>query len=203
VTSSREVQFAGGTGYALDARQPCALKRGSKPIDSIELLSGEQSDELIRRDWALLQEAGLPSQARHTAASNRPHITLLAAPRIPAGHEDVLGALAGALPLPIHTAGLIIFRTGRGLVLARLGVVSGALLELHRMVHSALREVPDIAGNCVPNRWVPHITLARGMSPAQVAQATELLPGDHGQLLLTTLRRWDSHEKTTTPLGSR
>ena len=171
-------------------------------MDSVELLLDVPGEELLHRDWDILKHAGLPSQARHTSASNRPHITLLAAPRIPAEHDGALAALAEALPLPIHIAGLVLFRTGRGQVLARLGVVSEALLELHRMVHSVLREVPDIAGNCVPDRWVPHLTLARGMDPAQAAQAIELLPADHGRLPLTALRRWDSHGKTTTPLGS-
>lgn len=171
-------------------------------MDSVELLLDAGGEDLLHRDWEALRQAGLPSQARHTAASNRPHITLLAARRIPDEYDGALAALADALPLPIHTAGLVLFPTRRGLVLARLGVVSGALLELHCAVHRVLAEVPEIAGNCVPDRWVPHLTLARGMDPAQVAHATGLLPADHGQLLLTTLRRWDSHEKATTVLGS-
>ncbi|MBM7781307.1 2'-5' RNA ligase family protein [Arthrobacter tumbae] len=171
-------------------------------MDSVELLLDVTGEELLRSDWDILKQAGLPSQARHTAASNRAHITLLAAPRIPAQYDVALAALAGVLPLPIHTAGLVLFRTGRGQVLARLGVVSEALCGLHRAVHAALGDVPDVAGNCVPNRWVPHITLARGMNSGQVAQAVDLLPGDRGRLLLRSLRRWDSHEKTTTALGS-
>lgn len=171
-------------------------------MDSVELLLDLRGEELLHRDWDVLKQAGLPSQARHSAASNRPHVTLLAAPHISAEQDDALAALAEVLPLPIHIAGLVIFRTGRGQVLAHHGVVSAALLELHRVVHGVLREVPQVAGNCVPDRWVPHITLARGMNTAQVAQAMDLLPGDHGQLLLTALRRWDSHEKTTTLLGS-
>lgn len=171
-------------------------------MDSVELLLDAGGEDLLHRDWEALRQAGLPSQARHTAASNRPHITLLAARRIPDEFDGALAALADALPLPIHTAGLVLFPTRRGQVLARLGVVSAALLELHRTVHRALGEVPDIAANCVPDRWVPHITLARGMSPAQVTEAVDLLPADHGRLLLTTVRRWDSHEKTTAMLGS-
>lgn len=172
-------------------------------MDSVELLLDEPGDELLRSDWDALKRAGLPSQASHSAASNRPHITLLAAPRIAADHDTALATIAQALPLPISIAGLVLFRTGRGHVLARLGVVSGALFELHRAVHHALGDVPDVAGNCVPDRWVPHITLARGMSPGQVDRAIDCLPALQGQLPLTTLRRWDSHEKTTTTLALR
>lgn len=172
-------------------------------MDSVELLLDDPGEEHLLSDWDVLRRAGLPSQASHTAASNRPHITLLAAPRIPGEHDTALASIAQALPLPIHIAGLVLFRTGRGQVLARLGVVSGALLELHRAVHDTLMDIPGVAGNCVPDRWVPHITLARGMDAGQVAQATDLLPALNGQLLLTTLRRWDSHEKTTTELALR
>lgn len=172
-------------------------------MDSVELLLDEPGDELLRSDWDALKGAGLPSQAGHTAASNRPHITLLAAPRITDEHDVALAAIAQALPLPISIAGLVLFRTGRGHVLARLGVVSGALLELHRAVHDTLEDVPEVAGNCVPDRWVPHITLARGMDADQAARAIDGLPAVPGQLLLATLRRWDSHNKTTTTLALR
>lgn len=182
-------------GVRLSTSQPLIM-------DSVELLFEVHAEELLHRDWDILKQVGLPSQARHTADSNRPHITLLAAPRIPPGYDGALAALAELLPLPIHTTGLVLFGSGRGQVLARLGVVGEALLELHRMVHRALGEVPDVAANCIPDRWVPHVTIARRLNPVQVAQALELLPGDHGQLQLTTLRRWDSHEKTTTALGS-
>lgn len=171
-------------------------------MDSVELLLGGDPEELLRRDWQLLQEAGLPSQARHTGTSNAPHVTLLAAPVIPAGTDAELSGLAAVLPLPMSIAGLVIFRTRRGHVLARLGVVSAALMELHRSVHHILADVPDIAGNCLPDRWVPHITLARGMSAGQAAQALELLPPDLGTVPVAALRRWDSHDRTTTALVS-
>lgn len=171
-------------------------------MDSVELLLDSYSEDLVRRDWQMLADAGLPSQAQHTAASNRPHITLLAAPVIPAGYDAVLSTLGEVLPLRAHNAGLVVFRTGRRQVLARLVVVSGALAALHGSVHQALAGVPAPAGNCLPDRWLPHITLARGMSAAQTAQALELLAPDHGKLWLGGLRRWDSHAKTTTALAS-
>lgn len=171
-------------------------------MDSVELLLDLRAEKLLNRDWALLKEAELPSQGNHTGPSNRPHITVLAAPRIPAEHDQDLAMLADALPLSIHNAGLVIFRTGRGQVLTRLGVVSGALLKFHRSVHEILRDVPDVAGNCKPDRWIPHVTLARGMTSAQVGRAVDLLPADHGELRAVTLRRWDSHARTTTPLAS-
>ncbi|GAB3533323.1 2'-5' RNA ligase family protein [Arthrobacter tecti] len=172
-------------------------------MDSVELLLNVEAEDLIRRDWAELLDAGLPSQARHTASSNRPHITLLAAPTVPGDEDAEFAGLAEALPITAHTAGLMVFRTGRGLVLARAVVVGVALLEVHRKVHEALADVPKIAENCVPGRWIPHLTLARGLSPDQLARAVEILPPDHGSIALAGLRRWDSHQRTTTALASR
>ncbi|NJC24072.1 2'-5' RNA ligase [Arthrobacter pigmenti] len=172
-------------------------------MDSIEILPDPHAEELIRRDWARLQDSDLPSQARHTAASNRPHITLLAAPAVPDHFDPALQGLNETLPIGAHTAGLMVFRTGRGLVLARAVVVGVALLELHRKVHQALADVPKIAENSVPGRWIPHLTLARGLSPDQLARAVEILPPDHGSITLAGLRRWDSHQRTTTALASR
>lgn len=171
-------------------------------MDSIELLLDGHSEELIRRDWAILLDAGLPSQARHTGASNRPHITLLAAPAIPDTFDSALSALGHFLAIEATNAGLVVFRSGRRQVLARVVVVSGPLQQVHRSVHEALPSLPGIAANCLPDRWIPHITLARGMSADQIAQALELLPPDHGQVSLAGLRRWNSHEKTTTALAS-
>ena len=43
---------------------------------SIELVLAGAADQAVRDDWASLVRAGLPTQARHTGASNRPHLTL-------------------------------------------------------------------------------------------------------------------------------
>lgn len=172
-------------------------------MDSVELLLEDSVEERLRADWATLLEANLPSQARHAAESNRPHITLLAAPAIPSDADLALAGIAHSLPLPMAVAGLVIFRTGRGHVLARLGVVSDALMHFHREIHQALGDVPNIAANCLPDRWVPHITLARGLSGEQISRALDLLPAEHGRVAVTSLRRWNSRDRTTTALASR
>ncbi len=64
-------------------------------IVSLELVFDDESDAAIRGEWDALVAADLPSQARHTGESNRPHITLLVRPTL----ADVDGALlADALP---------------------------------------------------------------------------------------------------------
>ncbi len=66
---------------------------------SIELLLDPAADAAIRRGWQMLDGAGLPSQVHVTSPTNRPHVTLLAAPRISPGVDDVLRGLAGLFPV--------------------------------------------------------------------------------------------------------
>ena len=47
-------------------------------VQSVELLLEPEAERGVVRVWEALLEAGLPSQARHTAPSNRPHVTLVA-----------------------------------------------------------------------------------------------------------------------------
>mgnify|MGYP000157915916 CR=1 FL=1 len=45
-------------------------------VQSAELLLDSGLDTAVRREWAALSDAGLPSQNRHRGESNRPHITV-------------------------------------------------------------------------------------------------------------------------------
>ncbi|HYN29439.1 MAG TPA: hypothetical protein VES95_06165 [Dermatophilaceae bacterium] len=49
------------------------------PLHALELVLDASSDADVRADWQALRQAGLPSQADHRGASNRPHVTVLAA----------------------------------------------------------------------------------------------------------------------------
>ena len=54
---------------------------------SVELLFDQSTDAAIRRQWAALADAGLPSQANHPSPTNRPHVTLTVAQRIDPGRR--------------------------------------------------------------------------------------------------------------------
>ena len=114
---------------------------------SVELLLGEDSEAAVRADWDRLAEAGLPSSGRHRSASNRPHITLVAAPSLaPAtvpGIDERVAAAAGFVDLPLASAGVLLFGPGRGgYVVVRQVVTTPELLELHRRVCDAVGPVP-------------------------------------------------------------
>ncbi|RKR73078.1 2'-5' RNA ligase family protein [Frondihabitans australicus] len=172
-------------------------------MHSIELLLDPESDRAIRRQWARLADAGLPSQARHTGDTNAPHITLAARERLGAEFDVRLGAVAASLPVPVGLGALVVFgRPPRGLVLARLAVVTPRLLRLHAAVHEVLGDGPD-AAHTLPGHWTPHVTLASRLTSAQLAEAVEVLRDDDAALAAagaTALRRWDSTARTVTPL---
>ena len=172
-------------------------------MHSIELLLDPATDEAVRGEWALLAEAGLPSQARHTGASNAPHVTLLAAPGFDASHDDELAEAMSALPLPVTLGPLLVFgRPPRGLVLARGIVVSRGILRLHERVDGIAHDA-TIASHSRPGAWTPHVTLAMRLDPDQLAAAVRALEATPTELegTFASARRWDGTERRITPLG--
>jgi len=170
---------------------------------SIELTLDAATDEAVRREWRALEDAGIPSLVRNTSPSNRPHVTLFVADAL---RVDDLGAVreaAALAPLPLTLGATLLFGGHRrGYVLARQVVVTEALLELHRRVHAA---ATPLAGSVVPlsqpDRWTPHVTLARRLDPDSVGAAIAAV----GAAALPAgtapeARLWDGVAKTITRL---
>ena len=166
---------------------------------SVELLLDDEQDAAVRGQWALLAAAGLPSQARHTGATNRPHITLTLAGAVPAYLEIALkSALTGRLPIPIRLGGLICF-AGRGetgaavQVLARSVVPNLELLELQATCAELFSDLTGLSPDLQPGAWSPHVTLAHRLPAHQVSTAILAL-GRHQELAGTgvEVRRWNS-----------
>ncbi|NYE35695.1 2'-5' RNA ligase [Nocardioides cavernae] len=153
-------------------------------MHAFELLPDEAGCELVRRDWRALRDAGLPSQLDHRGTTNSPHVTLAAAPAI--GEElarAAAGLLAGHLPAAVRTSGLALFGDRR-VTLVRLLTVPDAMT---RAVLDLRAAVPDVAHL----GWLPHVTLARRVEPADVARALAVVTRPDEPLSLTTLRHWD------------
>ena len=165
---------------------------------SVELLFDTETEAALRRSWDALAEAGLPSQARHTAASNRPHVTLAVADAIATSVDDELTALADLLPLDCVVGAPLVFGAGR-FTLARLIVPSAGLLSLQARVHEIClpHMSPGPAPHTVPGRWTPHATVARRINAAQLGAAVDLLPEFGADVAgrLVALRRWDGDQR--------
>lgn len=187
-------------------------------VQSVELVLDEALDARVRQQWRALAEAGLPSLARHTGPSNRPHVTLVVASGVAPEHEDRLTAaladgsdtdapVPAPVPLPLLLGGYVVFGTHKH-VLARSVVPTAALLALQARAWQAWDGVLERPETVRPGRWTPHVTLAKHLTDAQVAHALTALragpgpdadrPGrseqaDEGHAV--ALRRWDGERR--------
>ncbi|WP_270239208.1 2'-5' RNA ligase family protein [Kocuria marina] len=164
------------------------------PAHSLDLVLSPASDDLIRSRWAALHGAGLPSLATHRGASNAPHITALSTPALP---EHVLDRsrelFSTLLPCSVDVAGLLILGHGPFVLAESVIVPSG--------VTGAVRELERIAAESRPQArpWVPHLTLGKRLTAAQVGEALDVLADvpTPRTVEVTGLRRWDPEHRVT------
>ncbi|WP_032379510.1 2'-5' RNA ligase family protein [Rhodococcoides fascians] len=167
-------------------------------VQSAELLLDSGLDATVRREWAALSDAGLPSQNRHRGESNRPHITVAVAASMPVAVDD--GAAVRFDPFDVRLGGLVVFG-GRAITLARLVVPTSELLDLHARMHAAVGE--DSLDHLDPGRWTPHVTLARRLTSEEAGTAVRLLSTSIEDLVgsAVALRRWDGEAKREWRIG--
>ena len=162
------------------------------PLHSVEGLLDATTDSEVRREWAALADAGLPSQATHRGATNAPHVTLSVASSVPDFVEARIAGLLDAMrPVPVRLGPLVVMGSRR-YVLARLVVPTAELLQLQQGLVAAMVAAPDVPDQVRPGRWTPHVTIARGLGSRQVGEALAVLgrarPIDG---TIESVRRWD------------
>jgi 2'-5' RNA ligase len=171
---------------------------------SVELLLDDEQDAAVRRQWLALQNAGLPSQADHPGETNRPHVTLTVAGKVPPYLETaVKAAFTGRVPIPVRLGGVVCFPAGSGApgaaqqVLARLVVPNWELLELQATAAELFEALPGTSPQLQPGAWTPHVTLARRMPADQVSAALAALGRvEESSGTGVEIRRWNSEERT-------
>ena len=171
---------------------------------SVELLLDDEMEVAVRRQWALLLAADLPSQGRHSGETNRPHVTLTVASSVLPYLETALKAeLTGRLPVPVRLGGVLCFG-GRGgrYVLARAVVPNSELLELQADCAALFDGLPGVSRLLLPGSWTPHVTLAHNVPSEWVGSAIGVL-GELSELtgLAVAVRRWDSEGRTAWRVG--
>lgn len=153
-------------------------------LHALELVPDDAGDVAVRRDWQALRDAGLPSQLDHPAATNTPHVTVLALPELSEEREALATATLGPLlPVRARMAGLAVLG-GPKVTIARLLDVPEALAR------AVLDLRKGVEGERHPG-WLPHVTLARRVPRAFVQQVVDVLGYPDVPLTLTSLRRWD------------
>ena len=153
-------------------------------LHALELLPDESGRALVRAQWQLLRDAGLPSQLDHRGPTNAPHVTVVAAPDLPPEAIDVARVrLGGLLPVRARLAGLLILG-GERVTIARAVDLDDAVVRRILAVRVQVPERQEVG-------WLPHVTLARRVPRVDVGRALEAI--DHGEveLSLGELRRWD------------
>lgn len=158
------------------------------PVQSIELLLDDTTEEWIRSEWRTLAAAHLPG-LRETA---RPHVTLTVAQEIWPRIDEQLRRMPFA-PFPVRIGALAMFtrrRTDVG-VLVRIVVPSAELLALQAAIHEVVTSCPGQAANTRPGEWTPHITLARRFPLKSFAVAAEQLSAAQFSGRAVAVRHWD------------
>ena len=148
----------------------------------------------MRRSWAALSDAGLPSQLDHRGATNAVHLTVVAAPVLTDEAVEAASRRLGALlPITVRVSGLLL--------------LGGARVTVARAVDvddETLRAVLDVR-SLVPGRqhpgWLPHVTLARRLPRDRVQEAVDVLGWDDVEIDLVELRRWDPDAGAVTRLA--
>lgn len=168
-------------------------------VHSIELVFDDDTEAVIRRIWADLAGAGIPSQA----PASRPHVTLAVAERIAVDVDELLRPLSERLPLVAAIGAPVLF--GRAnVVFARLVVPTTELLTLHAEVHRLCGPhlVPAPMPNSLPGQWTAHVTLARRVGGGQLGRALRIA-GRPSQIdgRFAGLRRWDGAKRAEHPIG--
>jgi 2'-5' RNA ligase len=168
-------------------------------VHSIELVFDRDTEAVIRRIWADLAGAGIPSQA----PASRPHVTLAVAERIAIDVDELLRPVSKQLPLVAAIGAPVLF--GRAnVVFARLVVPTTELLALHSEVHRLClpHMVPAPMSNSLPGQWTAHVTLARRVGGGQLGRALRIA-GRPSQIdgCFAGLRRWDGNKRAEHLIG--
>jgi 2'-5' RNA ligase len=168
-------------------------------VHSIELVFDRDTEAAIRRIWADLAAAGIPSQA----PASRPHVTLAVAEQIMPGADAQLRSVAQRLPVGCVVGASLLFGRSSA-VLARLIVPTAELLALHAEVHRICGPylLPGPMPNSLPGQWTAHVTLARRVGGAQLGRALRIA-GRPAELRgsFAALRRWDGSNRAEHPIS--
>ncbi|MHA6798103.1 2'-5' RNA ligase family protein [Bounagaea algeriensis] len=132
--------------------------------DALELLLDEAAAESVRSLRESLVRAGVPTPG------GRPHVTLAVAGSIPAAARRALRSELSVLAVPqlwLYTLGTF---PDPDNVLLLAAVVDTEVLALHSAVHDVLAgRVRGPSAHYLPGAWIPHCTLARGLTSEQLA----------------------------------
>ncbi|MBX3084626.1 MAG: 2'-5' RNA ligase family protein [Anaerolineae bacterium] len=145
---------------------------------AVEMYFDEATDSAVRGMWQSIAATGVPSAM--LAGGYRPHVTLAVYDDLKddgwfASTLEVLAGVAPPVSLTLSSYG--IFPGAEGVLF--LGVtVTDALCELHGTFHTWFTDYQSSSrAHYAPDQWVPHCTLALGLSLDEMAKALQACQG--------------------------
>jgi 2'-5' RNA ligase len=152
---------------------------------ALQIFFDSGTEAAVRAMWGNLEARGLRSMAATTHGRHRPHVSLAVAEHMSPAHADVASQpLSDASDLALRLGSVAVF-PGRQGVLYLSVVPTMRLLRLHREIHARLLGAGvESLRHYLPDVWVPHCTLAQGLSPEQITvavgavQRLRMIPGE-------------------------
>lgn len=136
-----------------------------------------EAEAAVRALWKRLADAGLPSLATRTHRRHRPHVSLTVAKSLAQTDLSQLRAVLMAQQPTLKLYVLGTFPGSEGALFLSV-VVTAELLAFHTEVHAALAGQPvEHWPYYQPGSWVPHCTLAEGLTNSEAGEAFGLLFG--------------------------
>lgn len=168
---------------------------------TVELVCSPPLEETVRGVWERLAAAGLPSLARNTHPTNRPHLTLASVDEFPPGAEQRLADLcAAALPLPARLQRVEVLDGSAPLVWLVRPVPE--LVALHGAVWDILAGAPGKNPWHLPGRWIPHLSLALRFRDADRRLARALAGADRPSGEFVAARSYDGDTRMVRELAA-
>ena len=136
----------------------------------IELTFDPDTESRLRKLWQRMEDAGVPTLARHTHRQHRPHVSVAVADWIDlAVVRDAVASVTPPPRIPVQLTSVGMFPGG----VMWLGVVmTQELMDFHRAVHDQLHGVGVVSQAYYrPGRWTPHCTLAPLIGEEHVSRA--------------------------------
>lgn len=134
----------------------------------------DQNTEIVVREiWTELAEHHLPSADSGTPPGHRPHASLIVADEMDVDAAlDQLGELPTE-PIEVLIESFAIVKPGH--LLLNLTPTAQLLHEQARVHSLAVTHTTNPWPHYEPDRWLPHMTLARSLTPIQIAAAAPLV----------------------------
>ena len=141
---------------------------------AVELRFDALAEERIRNAWNIIHEAGIGSSLLD--AGYRPHVSLGVCNRLESNafEAELASFAAGVEPFGLSLSSVGVFPGAEGVVF--LGVtVTERLLNLHAAFHKIFKKhARELSEHYAVGEWVPHCTLAFGLSERQIAEAVKI-----------------------------